>query len=290
MAFALGRYDQFWVALRSPAIVISTVSALCAIAFTDPAIIENRGIINTQIGSHFESSLVLAPLLAFGFVCDAKPFRITLFIVVCFLCEFVYIYFGRRGVSVECALQILVLIFLSSFVTRRQLIPSLLLILFIVGLAKYYSFEPLTSRFQSSSSVMETITVDNERIIELTDMISQFNTPEIIYGRGFGGSYIGTLGIEDLITGDVYGRIVCHSSVANAILKGGCLLCLTMTYPLWLLFYRSIFQHKRESISYGIGFASIIFFIFSLSGGGITYSTPFQTLAVGLILSRIQVK
>jgi len=294
-AFVLGRHDRVWFDIRPLVTVLTAVSIVLALVFTDAEVLRDRSILNLQAGSHFESVLTLVPVLAMIAVYDRARLK-WYFVLLCLSagCVLTYLYFGRRGISVRAILELLIAAVVLPLLLRRAVIAIgsvSLAVVFLIGLLAYFPFDVLTERFQGRYGVVTTVIYDNERWDEITQMAGELSPLEYVIGRGLGGAFLPnaiTSFATDDIEGEQFGRLYPHVGAAMPFLKGGMVAMLVYFMPFFLLFRALGRWRALDWITLSAALAGIVMIGFHLIEGTSTYSTPWIGFGVGLIASRSQ--
>ena len=292
--FVLGRRDEVWEDVRPIVMVLSGVSIGSAIVFMDGHVLVDRGILNDEIGSHFETGLVLAPLFCITAFFDRKVWRYYVFMALSAGCFFVYIYFGRRGVSTRCAAELLIATILLPLLVgrfRRAFVGSMLVVGVAIALVSYFPFYTIVDRFLGSSGLLSTVTTENGRWEEGRIMFDEFVPAELLMGRGIGGAFaINQSGwlVADKIDETRSGRFVVHAGAFYPFLKGGMLFWFVYFLPIFTLFVGAFRWRQLDPITIGTLGASIVFFGFQFVEGAPTYMAPWVSCGIGMIMSRAQ--
>lgn len=294
-AFILGRHDAVWRDARPVITVLSGLSVILAIIYTDSAVLTDRSILNDQSGSQFETALALAPLFAIFTAASERRDRWYLpLLLITGGCLLVYLYFGRRGISVRCALELLTAAVILPSMLRRHGRVTLVVsgfALFIGAIVAYFPFAVLIERFQGQYGVTSTVLLENERWAEVRDMASELSGVEWVFGRGMGGSFltnqVQSLAMDTLV-GDEFGRTSTHAGAALPILKGGLILLVVFFLPLVRVVGRLPRWRQLDPITLAAASAGLLLLCFQLIEGTITYSTPWAGFGIGLIMSRAQ--
>lgn len=293
-AFYLGRRDEVWEDAKLPVIFLTALSIVLSLVYTDSYVLVDRGILNSELGSQFETGLTLAPLFCIMSVGDRKLWRYYVLLLLSSGCLFVYLYFGRRGVSTRCFLEILcAAVILPSLLGmfKRVRLTIVMIGAFAVALLVYFPFDTLISRFVGSYGVVDTVTVDNERFIEQEYLLKEFSVWEMFVGRGIGGAFLinqEKTFVLDKIDATRSGRIVLHAGAWYPFLKGGAVFQLIYFLPLFLLM-RAVFRWKQlDVITKATILAGGVMFPFQFIEGSPTYATPWVAFGIGLIMSRAQ--
>lgn len=290
----LGRRDDVWRWLSPAVCIMTAVSVFMTIANTDPRILIDRSIGANELGTLFEASLSLAPLLAIVASGDKRGrMRMPLLLVSCGVCG-AYLYLGRRGVSVYAVLQVVAAVILTArnrILSKRTVIYSAIVCLFALGMFLYFPFTLLQHRYQGRHGVVDTLTVDNERLAELGDMIGEFSPIDLLFGRGLGGAFMvdrSEFGyMLDRIDDEHAGRIGTHAGLGWPLLKGGVLFCALYLWPIWRLFPGIFKLKKLDPITRGAVIAAPLWLCFQFVDGAINPSQPLVGFGIGLLASRM---
>lgn len=294
-AFVLGRRDEVWEDARTVIVVLTGVSVVTAILYTDSLILTNRSIINEQAGSHFEASLVLAPIFCIAAVFDRRVWRYFLLLALTMGCLFVHIYLGRRGISLWCAFELLIAAFVLPFLLgkqRRTLVTGGLIAGFAMALVFYFPFGTLINRYLGSYGIVVTVITENERWNEMRMMIDEFSPVELVIGRGIGGAFLVNNAEEifasDIISGEDVGRIVTHAGAGLPVLKGGLVFWAVYFFPVLILLTGVFRWRQLDPLTLAALGAASVMFPFQFVDGAPTYSTPWLAFGIGLVMSRAQ--
>lgn len=292
--FVLGRRDEIWEDSRSIVILLSGVSIAMAVTQVDSSVLFNRSILNESSGSYFETGLVLAPLFCIVAVFDRKVWRYYLLLALTAGCLFVYLYFGRRGVSVRCALELLIAALVVPMLIgkiRRGLLGGVVIVSVGIALLLYFPFGTLIDRYLGWRGVMSTVTVENERWNEVQLMMEEFSDLDFLIGRGVGGAFLVNADSPfflDFIDQDSVGRFVTHAGAALPVLKGGVLFWTVYYLPMFVLFSRVFKWRRLDSVTMAALSAAFPLFSFQFIEGAPTYGTPWVAFGIGLVMSRAQ--
>lgn len=293
-SFWLGRRDEVWDDAKAPVMVLTALSILLAVWNTDSQVLTDRGILNEQAGSGFETGLILAPLFCLASVADRKVWRYYVLVLLSIGCLFTYLYFGRRGITTRCALEIFcATALLPAFLgmQRRTLTATAVLGVFAVGLWLYFPFDTLVRRFQGDYGIIDTLTIDNERLRESSLLIEEFSQWEVLVGRGVGGAFLVNAPrsfVLDKIDATRSGRVVLHAGAWLPFLKGGLLLQILYFLPLLALFFAAPRWRRLDPITKAALVGGLILFLFQFTEGSPTYSTPWVAFGIGLVMGRAQ--
>lgn len=289
--FRASRSEAIWEDMRLPVAVLTSGSIVCAIALTDPAVLQDRSILNEQIGSHFESALILAPLLALVAASDPRSRWWAPFIVITAGCLATYLYFGRRGASTIVAIELVLgAIVIPTVLGGRVGLKRMILCTMgaVLALVMLFPFDVLRARFAGTDGVISTITTENARLSELQQIAASVWPHEILLGRGLGGVFeLEWLSRTDGESFDLI-RANSHSGVGLMMLKGGIVLLVLYLWPLAVVSIRGLRRSAVGSISRGAGLAACVLLPFQLIDGGITYSTPWTAFSIGMIMGRMR--
>jgi hypothetical protein len=289
----LGRRDEVWRDLRWPVAILSAVSVVCSILFTDRAVVFDRSILNEQAGATFEPTLALVTLFAMVAAADKHRRYFYVSIAVSLGALFVYLYFARRGNMVRCLIEVVIALIFVPLVNsnRKRALAGVAVI--SIALATAYSLFPLetlVSRFRGDFGLLDTLTSRNERLLEARLLFEEFSLLEVALGRGLGGSFLqNSVSVEEFVTeefGDYSGKYMTHGGIYYPILKGGLAFALIYYLPVWLLW----FGRAKDPISRGVALGSLPWLAFQFIEGAPTHTTPWVGLGIGLILSRWQPK
>lgn len=294
-AFILGRRDGVWRDMRMTVTVLTGLSVLLAIRFTDSLVLTDRSILNEQSGSQFEAALTLAPLLAL--VAATTEVRNRWYVPLLAItagCLFVYLYFGRRGISVRCALELFAAAVLLPVLLRQQrriALAAVGFILFAAAILLYFPFDVLIERFQGRYGVAATVLSENERWAEVGYLAEELHGVEWLMGRGMGGVFLSnqiqSLSV-DTVSGDEFGRTSTHAGAALPFLKGGVFLFILYFFPLLRVIARLRNWRRLDPITLAAAISGLVLLAFQSIEGTITYSTPWVTFGIGLIMARVQ--
>ena len=292
--FVLGRREEVWDDVQPIIMALTGVSIVMALAYTDRHVLVERGILNEEIGSQFETGLILAPLFCIATFFDRKVWRYYIFLLLSAGCFFVYLYFGRRGISVRCAAELLIATVVLPVLAgslRRAFVAGALAVCLGIALVAYFPFDTLIGRFQGTYGVLSTVTIENERWEEARILFEEFRAMEFLFGRGVGGAFAvnqsGWL-ILDRIDEIRSGRYVVHAGALYPFLKGGATFCLVYFLPIFVVFSRVLRWRQLDSITVGTLAAGVVFLGFQLVEGAPTYMAPWVSFGIGMIMSRAQ--
>ncbi|MBI5425350.1 MAG: hypothetical protein HZA32_14825 [Opitutae bacterium] len=294
-AFILGRRDSVWRDIRLTVTILSGLSVLLAIRFTDSMVLTDRSILNEQSGSQFEAALTLAPLLALvAATTEVRNRWYVPLLVITAGCLFVYLYFGRRGISVRCALELFAAAAVLPAMLRQQrriVLAVVGFILFAAAIVLYFPFDVLIERFQGRYGVATTVLSENERWAEVRDLAEELEGTEWLVGRGMGGVFLAnqiqSLSV-DRLTGDEFGRTSTHAGAALPFLKGGVILFVLYFLPLVRVIARLRNWRRLDPITLAAAVSGLALVAFQSIEGTITYSTPWVSFGIGLIMARVQ--
>ena len=288
----LGRFDRIWKYIVTPVCLLTAVSLFFALRLTDARVLSDRSVLNLQVGSFFESGLTLAPLLAMVAATERRyrSYVPLLFLSICVF--FVYLYFGRRGISIRAALEIIVAALIVPLLVglrNRFFLNLALLVFFVLALLAYFPFDTLVERYLGRYGIVDTITADNARWFEASILWNELSWPEIIFGRGLGGVFMVDR-IEafslDTIEGNSFGKMGTHLGAAFPILKGGIVLLIVYFIPCFRLLSGLPGWRGLDRITLACAAAASIWFAFQFIEGSIGYATPWVGFGIGLMLSR----
>ncbi len=288
----LGTDDEIW-SLITPAVWILTMLAIVlGVTLTDARILQDRSIINHETGTAFETLLTVLPVVAVVHACQRRTNWYYAMALGCLGIQFVYLYFGRRGITLRAALEILVVFVVAPLLARtgtRVVVSALAVMVFATGLLLYFPFDLLLDRYQGDSGVVSTVTDQNERWYEVELLLGELNAAELFVGRGMGGAF--SVGADngyyqDIIEGDRTGKIGTHAGAFWPVLKGGVCFALFYFVPCLFLFLGLASFRQLDPITRGAVLIAPIWFVFQFIDGSISYSQPWMGFGTGLLLSR----
>lgn len=292
--FLLGRFDKFWRWIIPPVLLLTAVSIVGAVRFTDTQVLTDRSILVNQVGSFFEGSLTLAPLLAIITATERSNRWNFPLLVVSLGAFFVYLYFGRRGISVRAAAEIFCAAAVIPLLVRNdnRLIRNVAILgAFAVALLAYFPFEVLITRYLGRYGFVDTVTSDNARWAEALLLWQELNWWETIVGRGLGGTFlvdrIEVFSFDEIDSGS-FGKIGTHLGLALPVLKGGILFAIVYFLPALRLTGALPWFRRLDPITQGCAVAAPIWLAAQLIEGAISYSSPWVGLGVGLLISRAE--
>lgn len=290
----LGRLDRVWSWLMPPVLLLTAVSVVMAVRLTDAQILTDRSILNNQVGSFFEGALTLAPLLAIVAASERRNRWYFPLLLASLGAVFVYLYFGRRGISVRAGVEVLcaaVIVPMIVGTTDRALRNVAILVGFVFVLLAYFPFDVLISRYLGRYGLMDTLTTDNARWSETLLLWQELNWWELIVGRGFGGVFlvdrIESYTLDEIGSGS-FGKIGTHLGLALPFLKGGVVFAVVYFLPGLKLAGALRFFRNLDPITMGCAVAVPIWLATQTIEGALSYSTPWVGFGVGLLLSRAE--
>jgi hypothetical protein len=288
----LGSRDEVWDYITPVALTLTGIAIVLSIIYTDSRILEDRSIINQETGTAFESVLTLIPVLAAAKAGEKRTRWSFPLMFACMGILFVYLYFGRRGVSLRASLEVMAVAFVAPAVGRmrsRAIINGVLVAFFGVGLLLYFPFELLLDRYQGNNGVVATVTTDNERWFEGSILWDDLSPVEVIVGRGIGGVFAVDVDngyFLDVLDGERVGKFGTHMGALWPLLKGGLIFAFLYFVPSLYLMTGIFSLQRMDPITRGTVIVAPIWFAFQFIDGSISYSTPWMAFGTGMLLSR----
>jgi hypothetical protein len=303
----IGSCDKAWKDLVPVVLLLSATSIFMAIYNCDTKILQDRTILNLQPGSYFETSLYLIPIIFFFSALKNNHYLWILSGLLTIGTHFVYMYFGRRGTSVECFIYLIFGFIIIPYILknkRRFVLGLCVIAISVLAYIKWFPFEVLMARYQgcelaaapaaSAASVFDkiytTLVSGNQRWREIDYLFLESNFKDILLGRGLGGVFLLNKNTEfgfDSIDSERFGRITTHAFVGMIILKGGLILFPILLVPILISIYKSFYSPEECPEVKLTVFLGIFFLFFASMQNGPTYSTPWVTFAIGIIISQI---
>jgi hypothetical protein len=288
----LGTDDEVWSLITPPVWILTMLAIGLGVTLTDSRILQDRSIINHETGTAFETLLTVLPVVA---AMHASRKRTNWYFPMAFACFgilFVYLYFGRRGITLRATLEIVVVCVVAPLLARtntRVVVSALAVMVFATGLLLYFPFDLLIDRYRGDSGVVSTVTDQNERWYEAGLLLDELNAAELFVGRGLGGAF--SVGVDngfyqDIIQGDRTGKVGTHAGAFWPVLKGGVCFALFYFVPCLFLFLGLASIRQLDPITRGAVLIAPIWFAFQFLDGSISYSQPWMGFGTGLLLSR----
>lgn len=291
--YVLGRRDSIWRGIRPMIAILLAISVTCAFVFTSPVVLIDRSILVTQPGSFFEALLVLAPLFGIVAAFERKRGWFYVFLALSIGSFMVYLYFGRRGITIRAGLEIFTILFIIPAILKqfKSIVRSTIVAVGLVtALLLYFPFATLVARYVGEVGFTETVTKRNERWIEAGELVSQMSAAELLVGRGMGGTYSVSANlvepIFDEVEEGVFGRSSAHANAANIFLKGGLAFVLLCYIPILKLLLKVRMRPAGDYITLAVALSALIALPFQSLEGTITWGSPWVGFAFGLLMSR----
>ena len=290
----LGRLDRVWQWIMPPVMLLTTVAIVAAVSFTDAQVLTDRTILNDQVGSYFEGALTLAPLLAIVAASERRNRWYFPLLLVSLGVLFIYLYFGRRGISVRAGMDVLCAAVIVPMIvgsTQRVYRSIALIGGGVVVLLLYFPFYTLLERYLGRYGLVDTLTIGNERWFESVLLWRELSWSELIVGRGFGGAFLvdqNDVFSVDEISGGRFGKIGTHLGLALPVLKGGFVFALIYFLPSLKLAGGLRTMRNLDPITLSCAVAVPFWLASQLNEGALSYSTPWVGFGIGLLFSRAE--
>lgn len=288
----LGTDDEVWDLLTPGVWTLTALAIILCLTLTDSGIVYNRSIINEETGTAFETHLTVLPILAAVHACRRRSNWYFPMAFGCLGILFIYLFLGRRGVTLRAALEVVVVCVVAPLLARtshRLIVSCLAVMLFMIGLLLYFPFDTLLERYRGRAGVITTVTVENERFEEGSILWDDLNAAEIVFGRGIGGAYsIDTNHgyAMDILDGDQTGKTGTHAGAFWPLLKGGLFFVIFYFVPCMFLFRGLAFFRQLDPITQGTVLVAPVWFAFQFVDGSMSHSQPWMGFGTGLLLSR----
>jgi len=207
---------------------------------------------------------------------------------------FIYLYFGRRGISVRACMEVLCAAVIVPMIvgsTQRVYRSTAFIGGFVVVLLLYFPFYTLLERYTGRYGLVDTLIIGNERWLEAKLLWEELSWSELIVGRGFGGSFLvdqSDVFSTDEISGGSFGKIGAHLGLALPVLKGGFVFALIYFLPGLKLAGGLRTMRNLDPITISCAVAVPIWFATQFNEGALSYSTPWVGFGIGLLLSRAE--
>ncbi len=287
-----GRRNEFWDDLRWPVLITGSIAILLGFAFTDFAVVEERGILSKQAGYRVLDQMYMIPAFA---VLSSRLWgaRYRQFAMGAIVLDLgLHLLFLKRSLFVFIALHLFLAIWLQMKQLNRRTVAgfsALLLVLIIVAawLPSERAMGKLSGRFEGKRGFVSQMTGSNQRLLEAHALIKDFNSFEMLIGRGLGGEFY-----DSSIRGFVLeggpgkrGRPVVHIGLMKPILKGGIILFLACYGGLFFLCFQGAGFDRNDKLSHIVVPLAILVVVFLTVTGGPNLSA--RSLYMGLLMGRL---
>jgi hypothetical protein len=300
----IGSCDKAWKDLVPVVLLLSATSVFMAIYNCDTKILQDRTILNLQPGSYFEASLYLIPIIFFFNALKNNHYLWILSGLLTVGAHFVYMYFGRRGTTVECFIYLIFGFIIIPYILknkRRFVLGMFVIAITILAYIKWFPFDVLMARYQgyelaavpavpAVNKIFSTLVSGNQRWREIDYLFSESNSKDLLFGRGLGGVFLLNKNTEfgfDSIDSNRFGRITTHAFIGMILLKGGLILFAILFVPIFIIIYKSFYSNEKCIEAKLIACLCVFFILFASMQNGPTYSTPWTTFAIGIFFSKI---
>lgn len=295
-AYLNGVSFAFWKESVTPILVLLSAIFLIAIESTSiQDVIRDRSLLGEQAGYRVAAGLFVAPLWAMILAGVKHPFQFYWAIALSLGGLYLQSVFAKRlGTT-----HLLILIFMAVVVApswharrRRGILVAAVVSSAVIAIAAWAGFGRTMDRFVERGDFKSTLTSGNERIGEAEDLLSSLTVSDWLFGRGFGGGFNSeTIDNARSLIGTDGGdseRQEIHIGFLYPLLKGGIVWSLIYFWPIRFLIRGLRSFDRADSITRSCLVWGLVYYLFQILEGAVTYSSSMDALVLGLALGRIR--